>query len=73
MEKELGCKFIRINPDTENYDVSTEISKIHNFIIESTKKSLTDNISKILLELEFKSDHLIKSKALKYVVNKILP
>ena len=73
MEKELGCKFIRINPDTENYDVSTEISKIHNFIIESTKKSLTDNISKRLLELEFKSDHLIKSKALKYVVNKILP
>ena len=73
MEKELGCKFIRINPDIENYDVSTEISKIHNFIIESTKKSLTDNISKRLLELEFKSDHLIKSKALKYVVNKILP
>ena len=73
MEKELGCKFIRINPDTENYDVSTEISKIHNFIIESTKKSLTDNISKRLLELEFKSDHLIKSKALKHVVNKILP
>ena len=73
MEKELGCKFIRINPDTENYDVSTEISKIHNFIIESTKKSLTNNISKRLLELEFKSDHLIKSKALKYVVNKILP
>ena len=54
MEKELGCKFIRINPDTENYDVSNEISKIHNFIIESTKKSLTDNISKRLLELEFK-------------------
>ena len=73
MKKELGCKFIRINPDTENYDVFTEISKIHNFIVESTKKSLIDNISKRLLELEFKSDHLIKSKALKYVVNKILP
>ena len=73
MKKELGCKFIRINPDTENYDVFTEISKIHNFIAESTKKSLIDNISKRLLELEFKSDHLIKSKALKYVVNKILP
>ena len=73
MEKELGCKFIRTNPDTENYDVSTEISKIHNFIVESTKKSLIDNISKRLLELEFKSNHLVKSKALKYVVNKILP
>ena len=73
MEKELGYKFIRINPDTENYDVSTEIGKIHNYIAESTKKSLIDNVSKRLLELEFKSDHLIKSKVLKYVVNKILP
>ena len=41
-EKELGCKFIRINP------------KIHRHIKKSSKKSLIDNISKRLLELEFK-------------------
>ena len=32
-----------------------------------------DKISKRLLELEFKSDHSIKFKVLKYVVKKILP
>ena len=31
-------------------------------IIKSTKKSLIDDLSNILLELEFKSNHSIKSK-----------
>ena len=39
----------------------------------STKKSLIDNVSKRLLGLEFKSDHLIKSKSLKWIVKKIPP
>ena len=66
IEKELGCKFIRINPDAEsNYII--KLTK------ESTKKNLTENLSKTLLELEFTSNHLIKTKALRYVVNKILP
>ena len=66
IEKELGCKFIRINPDAKNYDIFIEIGKIHNHIIESTK----DNIAERLLELEFKS---MKSKCLKFIVKKILP
>ena len=37
-KKELGCKFVRINPDAENYDIFVEINKIQNYIIESTKK-----------------------------------
>ena len=39
---------------------------------ESTKKSLINKISKILLELEFRSNHLIKSKRLKFIVKEIL-
>ena len=39
---------------------------------ESTKKSLIDGISNKLLSLEFIKDNSIKTKCLKYVVNKIL-
>ena len=28
IKKELGCEFIRINPDKENFDVFVEISRI---------------------------------------------
>ena len=38
IEKELKCKFIRINPDVENYDTFVEIGKIYNQVIESTKE-----------------------------------
>ena len=73
IKKELGCKFIRINPDAKNYDIFVEIGKIQNHIIESTKKSLIDDLSKRLLKLEFKSNHSIKSKCLKWIVKNILP
>ena len=80
IEKELGCKFIRINPDAENYDIFVEIGKIQNNIIESTKKltknstkkCLIDKTSKKLLELEFEENHSIKSTYLKFIVKKIL-
>ena len=73
IEKELSCKFIRINPDEQNFDIFKSINKIYRHIEKSTKKSLIDKNSKRLLELEFKSDHSIKSKCLKHVVKKILP
>ena len=55
------CKFIRINPDAENY-IFVEIGKIHNHIIESTKKlskkptakSLFLQISKRLWRIDLK-------------------
>ena len=59
IEKELGCKFIRSNPDKKKKLVSM--------------LNLIDKISKRLLELEFKSNHSIKSKCLKWIVQKILP
>ena len=39
----------------------------------STKKSLIDNLSKRLLELEFEKHNSIKLKCLKWIVKKILP
>ena len=39
----------------------------------STKKSLIHDLSKRLLELEFKSNHSTKSKLLKWVAKNILP
>ena len=67
------CKFNRINPDAENYDIFVEIGKMQNQVIESSKKSLIDDLSKRLLELEFKSNHSIKSKYLKWIVKNTLP
>ena len=49
------------------------IKNIHSHIKKSTKKSLIDDLSKRLLELEFKSNHSIKSKCLKLIVKKLLP
>ena len=46
---------------------------MHRHIKESSKKSLIENLSKRLLEWEFKSNNSMKSKALKHVVEKILP
>ena len=40
-------------------------------IIKSIKKSLIDDLSKRLLELQFKSNHLIKSKYLKWIVKNV--
>ena len=37
LEKELDCKFIRINPSRENFNIFNEISRIHHHIIESEK------------------------------------
>ena len=40
---------------------------------ELTKKSLIDDLSKRLLELKFKSNHSIKAKCLKWIVENVLP
>ena len=61
IKEELDYKFIRINPDEKDYDEYVIFSEINNHISESnkkltdesTKKSLTDKISKRLIELEF--------------------
>ena len=71
IEKDLDCKFIRINPD-EKYHTD-EIGKIYNHINRSFEQSLIGKISKRLTESEFESNHLIKLKCLKYVFKIIFP
>ena len=73
LKKELGCVFIRINHDKESFNIFKEINKIHRNIEKSTKKSLVDDLSKRLPELEFKSNHSTKSKCLKWIVKRVLP
>ena len=73
LERELGCVFIRINPDSIDSNIFKEINKIHRHIKKSPKKSLIDKISKRLLELEFVENHSIKSMSLKEIAKKILP
>ena len=73
LERELNCVFIRINPDTVDFNIFREINKIHRHIKKLSKKYLIDKILKMLLEIEFVSDHSIKSKYLKCIVRKVLP
>ena len=73
LDKELDCVFISINTDEENFNILKEINKIHRKIKKTTKKSLINDLSKRLLELEFQSNHSIKSKCLKWIVKRILP
>ena len=69
-EKELNCKFIRINPAKEKFNIFIEIGKIQNFILKSTKKNTIDDIPGKLLNLEIKSNNDIKPKCLKYIAKK---
>ena len=48
MKKELGCKFIRINPNEKDFNNSKAINKIHWHIKESSEKLLIGKISKTL-------------------------
>ena len=81
LEKELGSKFIRINPDKENFNIFKAQNEIFRHIKESnkestqelSKESLIDELSNKLLKLEFEKKSSIKTKSLKHVVEKILP
>ena len=71
---------IRTNPDATDFNMNRLINQIPHTLLNQlknpesiNKNSLTDDLSKRLLELEFKSNHSIKSKCLKWVVKNILP
>ena len=80
LERELNCVFIRTNPDAVDFNIFKEINKIHRHINQlnkqqtkkQTKKSIIDNLSKRLLELEFKQHNQIKIQCLKWIVKNIL-
>ena len=69
VEKELSCKFIRIGTNKEDFDIFRAINEIFGHIKQLT---LINNISMRLLRLEFKSDNIVKPKATKFIVKKIL-
>ena len=72
----MAYYLIRINPDNPGFDDYEEFGRVSAYIAESikkqTKKSLIDDLSKRLIELEFKSNHSITSQCLKWIVKKIL-
>ena len=60
IEQELGCTFIRIDPDKEDFDIFRAIKEIFGHIKNQLKKALINKISARSLGLEFKSDNIIK-------------
>ena len=81
MTESHGITIIRTNPDAADFEINRLINQMYTHIIKSTKKqtnvstkkSLTDDLSKRLLQLEFKSNHSIKSNCLKWIVKNVLP
>ena len=67
MTEIYGITIIRTNPDAADFDIYRLINQIYKHIAESikkqtkvsSKKSLIDDLSKRLLELEFKSNYSI--------------
>ena len=60
-----GITIIRTYPNAADFDMNKIINLVYTHIIKSTEKSITDYLSKKLVEIEFKSKHSIKSKCLK--------
>ena len=79
--EKLDYHLIRINPDEIDFNDYEKFGRVSAYIAESikkqteksTRKLLIHDLWKRLLELEFKSNHSIKSKCLKWIVKKILP
>ena len=57
----------------KSFDELKAINRIHRHIKKSSQKPLIDKILKRILEIKFESNNSVKSNALKYAVNKILP
>ena len=72
IEQELSCKFIRMDLDKEEFDIFIAINETFRHIKQSTKKPIINKISARLLGLEFKSDEIIKSEAMKFIVKPIV-
>ena len=70
IKQEIGCKFIRIDPEKEDFDIFRAINEIFRHIKQSNKKIVIIKLSTRLLGLEFKSNNIIKSKAMKFIVKK---
>ena len=77
IEKETGFTIIRINPDKEDFDDFVEISRIQNYIAESTrkidKKSTKNDVKELLKAAsKFKNNDII-SKFTRTFAKYLLP
>ena len=50
IEEKIGCKVIRIDTDAPDFYINKVINLIFMYIKQSTKKSLTDDLSKRILK-----------------------
>ena len=81
IEKQIGCKFIRINPAKENLNIFDEIGEIQNYIVESakkitkesTKKSVINDVEKLLKAVSKFSNNGTISKFTKNFARHLLP
>ena len=72
LEKELSCKFIRINPDEEEININKANHEIFRHIKESTKeinkKSTINSVKKLLKAAsEFKNNNIISNFTKKFI------
>ena len=73
IEKELNCKFIRIDPSRENFNIIDECSRIRDYMIDSTnkatkketRKETIDEILDRLLNLKLKEKQLNENPTFK--------
>ena len=77
LEKELGCKFIRINLDEKHFSIKKVNNEIFKHIKESikeiTKKSTINSVKRLLKAApEFKSNYIISNFTRKFIKN-LLP
>ena len=54
IEEELGCKFIRIDPSRENFDIVDESSKIKDYLLKSTNKQKKKQLTKFQTVVKFR-------------------
>ena len=71
IEQELSCRIIRANSDKKDFNIYRLINQVRFHMEQLTKISLTDDLSKRLLGLKFKSNHSINSKSLKWIIKKV--
>ena len=70
--KNLSCKFIRIDPDEGDFVNFRAINEIFRHIKQSTKKLIKRTSTRSLC-LEFNSGNIVKLNALKFIAKKLLP
>ena len=71
IEKHLNCKFHRINPDAENFDIFAEISKIQNYITKSNEEKMKSKFARELLN--YMPTISKPLKYIRYFIRKIIP